>query len=109
MERKGNNIAEDTFLYWLEVERYMTQFKEGNFENYDECLKVLRHLAVRELQMSIDKCNSQGVSIEIPSFLVNYSISSYEKIEKEAKLDEQNLCGGTNYYKSDYIKYSLWR
>ncbi len=49
MERKGNNIAEDTFLYWLEVERYMTQFKEGNFENYDECLKVLRHLAVREL------------------------------------------------------------
>lgn len=46
MERKGNNIAEDTFLYWLEVERYMTQFKEGNFENYDECLKVLRHLAV---------------------------------------------------------------
>ena len=61
MERKGNNIAEDTFLYWLEVER---------FENYDECLKVLRHLAVRELQMSIDKCNSQGVSIEIPSFLV---------------------------------------
>ena len=29
------------------------------------------------------------------------------KIEKEAKLDEQNLCGGTNYYKSDYIKYSL--
>lgn len=70
MERKGNNIAEDTFLYWLEVERYMTQFKEGNFENYDECQKVLRHLAVRELQMSIDKCNSQGVSIEIPSFLV---------------------------------------
>lgn len=67
---RGNNIAEDTFLYWLEVERYMTQFKEGNFENYDECLKVLRHLAVRELQMSIDKCNSQGVSIEIPSFLV---------------------------------------
>ena len=64
MERKGNNIAEDTFLYWLEVERYMAQFKEGNFENYDECLKV------RELQMSIDKCNSQGVSIEIPSFLV---------------------------------------
>lgn len=43
MERKGNNIAEDTFLYWLEVERYMAQFKEGNFENYDECLKVLRH------------------------------------------------------------------
>lgn len=70
MERKGNNIAEDTFLYWLEVERYMAQFKEGNFENYDECLKVLRHLAVRELKMSIDKCNSQGVSIEIPSFLV---------------------------------------
>ena len=33
MERIGNNIAEDTFLYWLEVERYMTQFKEGNFEN----------------------------------------------------------------------------
>ena len=46
MERKGNNIAEDTFLYWLEVERYMTQFKEGNFENYDECLKVLRHLLI---------------------------------------------------------------
>lgn len=41
--------------------------------------------------------------------LRNYSISSYEKIEKEAKLDEQNLCGGTNYYKSDYIKYSLGR
>lgn len=61
MERKGNNIAEDTFLYWLEVERYMTQFKEGNFENYDECLKVLRHLAVRELQMSIDNNSEEAV------------------------------------------------
>lgn len=87
MERKGNNIAEDTFLYWLEVERYMAQFKEGNFENYDECLKVLRHLAVRELQMSIDKCNSQGVSIEILEYVSselypknNASIAEIEEI-----------------------------
>jgi hypothetical protein len=70
MERKGNNIAEDTFLHWMDVERYMAEFKEGNFDNYEECQTVLRYLAVRELQMSIDKCNSQGVSIEIPSFLV---------------------------------------
>ena len=30
MERKGNNIAEDTFLHWMDVERYMAEFKEGN-------------------------------------------------------------------------------
>ena len=47
-------------------------------------------------------------------FLIrNYNISSYEKTEKEAKLDEQNLCGGANYYKSDYIPCSddesLWQ
>ena len=34
MERKGNNIAEDTFLHWMDVERYMAEFKEGNFNNY---------------------------------------------------------------------------
>lgn len=48
MERKGNNIAEDTFLYWMDVERYMAEFKEGNFNNYEECQTVLRHLALRE-------------------------------------------------------------
>lgn len=36
MERKGNNIAEDTFLHWMDVERYMAEFKEGNFNNYEE-------------------------------------------------------------------------
>lgn len=49
MERKGNNIAEDTFLHWMDVERYMAEFKEGNFNNYEECQTVLRYLALREM------------------------------------------------------------
>lgn len=71
MERRGNNIAEDTFLYWMDVEKYMTQFKEGNFENYDECQKILKHLALREMNLAIEKTKSQSISIDIPSFLVN--------------------------------------
>ena len=65
MERKGNNIAEDTFLYWMDVERYMAEFKEGNFNNYEECQTVLRHLALREMNLVIEKNNnSQVTSIE---------------------------------------------
>ena len=70
MDRKGDNIAEDTFLYWMDVERYMAEFKEGNLDNYEECQKVLKHLALREMNLAIEKVKSQGVSIEIPAFLV---------------------------------------
>lgn len=71
MERKGNNIAEDTFLYWMDVERYMAEFKEGNFNNYEESQTVLRYLALREMNLVIEKNNnSQITSIEIPAFLV---------------------------------------
>ena len=55
MERKGNNIAEYTFLYWMDVERYMAEFKEGNFNNYEECQTVLRHLALREMNLVREK------------------------------------------------------
>lgn len=71
MERKGNNIAEDTFLHWMDVERYMAEFKEENFNNYEECQTVLRYLALREMNLVIEKNNnSQITSIEIPAFLV---------------------------------------
>lgn len=70
MERRGNNIAEDTFLYWMDVEQYMTEFKGGNLEHFDECEKVLRRLALREMNLAIEKVNSQGDKIEIPAFLV---------------------------------------
>lgn len=68
MERRGGNIAEDTFLYWMDIERYMAEFKGGNLEHYDECEKVLRHLALREMNLAIEKVKSQGETIEIPSF-----------------------------------------
>lgn len=71
MQRQGNNIAEDILLNWLDVEKYMVQFKEGNFENYDKCQEIIQHLAVKNLQLAIDKCQEQGVPINIPAFVVN--------------------------------------
>ena len=71
MERKGNNIVEDTFLHWMDVERYMAEFKEGSFDNYEECQTVLRYLALKEMNLVIEKNNnSQITAIEIPAFLV---------------------------------------
>ena len=45
--------------------------KEGNFDNYEECQTVLRYLALKEMNLVIEKNdNSQITSIEIPAFLV---------------------------------------
>ena len=52
-------------------EKRMAEFKEGNFNNYEECQTVLRYLALREMNLVIEKNNnSQITSIEIPAFLV---------------------------------------
>lgn len=59
------------YILILDVERYMAEFKEGNFNNYEECQTVLRYLALREMNLVIEKNNnSQITSIEIPAFLV---------------------------------------
>ena len=43
MERKGNNIAEDTFLHWMDVERYIAEFKEAE----RKCIEVALAHGVR--------------------------------------------------------------
>lgn len=76
MERKGNNIAEDTFLYWMDVERYMAEFKEGNFNNYEECQTVLRHLALREMAEAEGECE-EGKRLVIDTILNRVDSASF--------------------------------
>lgn len=80
MERKGNNIAEDTFLYWMDVERYMAEFKEGNFNNYEECQTVLRYLALREMNLVIEKNNNSRVlhAVDTSQLLFLLALTLYQ-------------------------------
>lgn len=69
MKCRGNDRIEDALLCWMDMERYMTEFKEGNFENYDICQETLRHLAVRHLMLEGRDAREKGKEIQIPEFM----------------------------------------